>query len=359
MASPSPWTQQVGGSPMLGICLKLKRLKPVLKYSNQQFYSDISIGSRLSWSRRYAATEMEFSMRSNGTLLIPYYAISGIIPLYVDYNPCIERQWKGRRFHAMKTEWGFPQLLPLSTFTDAANGYLVRDTCVFGAEVFVVSYTGRGECLNIMEDIYHANTRTWKIENFSSLHERAYSSDVFTVGNRKWYGIVYFPLLNYSTQSYSLTIIVVLMASSDESREVHLYPKGDREMENDKFLSLYFKLSDSEAFPSGRSTYAKYKLRILNQYNSNHVERGGTRCFCAPNFIWGYPAMLSLTDLEDATKGFLVNDTLLIEAEVSAISAVNNLSNRKTDMEADQEKKETDMELPLRQSFAAKFLLWK
>ncbi|XP_058189026.1 MATH domain and coiled-coil domain-containing protein At3g58410-like [Rhododendron vialii] len=198
---------------------------------------------------------------------------------------------KVRRFHAMKTEWGFPQLLPLSTFTEAANGYLIRDTSVFGAKVFVVNSTGRGERLNIMKE--RSNTHTWKIDKFSSRHEKCFSSDVFTLADRKW--------------------------------KIRLYPKGDSS-KKDKFLSLFLELDDPETFPFERKTYANYKLRIRNQYNSNHEECGGSRCFCAPCFSRGSSAFLPLTDLNDASKGFLVHDTLIVEAKVTASSTVKNLS---------------------------------
>lgn len=96
---------------------------------------------------------------------------------------------KVRRFHKMKTEWGFAQLLTLSTFNDAANGYLINDTCVFGAEIFVVSYNGRGECLNLLTGL--GTTYTWKIDNFSSLQDKIHYSDVFTIGKRKWKLLLY------------------------------------------------------------------------------------------------------------------------------------------------------------------------
>ncbi|KAH9687477.1 TRAF-like family protein [Citrus sinensis] len=44
---------------------------------------------------------------------------------------------KERRFHGLKLEWGFDQFIPLEEFNDASNGYLLGDTCVFGAEVLV------------------------------------------------------------------------------------------------------------------------------------------------------------------------------------------------------------------------------
>jgi hypothetical protein len=50
-----------------------------------------------------------------------------------------------RKFHELKTEWGFEQLISLKDLKDKCNGYLVvKDSCVFGAEescVFFLSCT--------------------------------------------------------------------------------------------------------------------------------------------------------------------------------------------------------------------------
>ncbi|XP_028057540.1 uncharacterized protein LOC114261464 [Camellia sinensis] len=149
----------------------------------------------------------------------------GHISLYLLIAETNDHNGKVKCFHLMKTEFGFPQLLPFGTFNDAANGYLIRDTCLFGAEV-VMNCTGRGECLTLLKkglDI----TYTWKIDKFSSLVSKIHYSDVFTIGNQKWKG--------------------------------------------------------------------------------NH-------------------SFLSFTKLHDASKGFLVKDTLIIEAEVSVLSTVNNFS---------------------------------
>jgi len=198
---------------------------------------------------------------------------------------------KVRRFHKMKTEWGFAQLLPLSTFSDTANGYLVNDTCAFGVEIFVVSYNGRGECLNVLKGL--DTTYTWKIDNFSSLQDKIHFSDVFTMGKRKW--------------------------------KLALYPKGDSTGKG-KSMSLFIRLNDFETFASGQKICAKYKLRIMNQYHDEHLEITDTGFFSPPNYGRGSPSFLSLTDLHDASKGFLVNNTLITEAKVSAISTVKNFS---------------------------------
>ncbi|XP_060210323.1 ubiquitin C-terminal hydrolase 13-like [Lycium barbarum] len=88
---------------------------------------------------------------------------------------------KPRRYHAMKTEWGFSKLLPLSVFNDPTNGYLVGDKCVFGAEVFVIKYSGAGKLLpqpkNLADHVY-----TWNISNFSRLTSSVPAAS-FTLGD--------------------------------------------------------------------------------------------------------------------------------------------------------------------------------
>ncbi|GMN34897.1 hypothetical protein TIFTF001_004965 [Ficus carica] len=96
-----------------------------------------------------------------------------------------------RRFHEMKTTWGFAQLLPLETFEDPSNGYLIDDTCVFGVEVFVIKHTGNSETLSLAAspDISNA-TFTWEIDKFSDLDKELYNSIVFTVKREKLVEIV-------------------------------------------------------------------------------------------------------------------------------------------------------------------------
>ncbi|KAJ8900321.1 hypothetical protein K2173_024961 [Erythroxylum novogranatense] len=43
-----------------------------------------------------------------------------------------------KRFHELKTVFGFNKLLSLEAFNDVRNGYLDDDSCIFGAEVFVI-----------------------------------------------------------------------------------------------------------------------------------------------------------------------------------------------------------------------------
>ena len=92
-----------------------------------------------------------------------------------------------RRFHRITTEWGFDNFLPIKTFKDASNGYLLGDCCLFEAEVFVIKHNGKGECLSMIKNSRN-NTFTWKIEKFSAVVDKeVICSDEFVIGDHKWY----------------------------------------------------------------------------------------------------------------------------------------------------------------------------
>lgn len=44
---------------------------------------------------------------------------------------------KVKCFHGKMLCMGFDQFIPFESFGDGSNGYLINDTCVFGAELFV------------------------------------------------------------------------------------------------------------------------------------------------------------------------------------------------------------------------------
>ncbi|XWS45850.1 hypothetical protein CRYUN_Cryun14cG0014700 [Craigia yunnanensis] len=96
-----------------------------------------------------------------------------------------------KRFHQMKTEWGFDQLLLLECFNDASNGYLVNDSCIFGAEVFVIEHKANWECLSMINQPAH-NTISFKLENFSKLDKRSYESPLQNIAGLKWYVVHFF-----------------------------------------------------------------------------------------------------------------------------------------------------------------------
>ncbi|XP_059652539.1 uncharacterized protein LOC132299753 isoform X3 [Cornus florida] len=197
-----------------------------------------------------------------------------------------------RRFHIMKTEWGFEKFLSLEKFQNPSNGYLLDDTCVFGAEVFVIKFAGKGECLSI-KALSDNSTYTWTVDHFSALSNQLYSGE-FNIGGRNW--------------------------------KLLLYPKGQGDDEG-KSLSLYLAVADSEKnYLKSAKLYAKYKLRIRDQVNGKHREGEASVRFSAADLSWGFQSFKSLSELYDKSKGFMVNDTVIIEAEFTMLSVTKNLT---------------------------------
>ncbi|KAJ0049015.1 hypothetical protein Pint_16584 [Pistacia integerrima] len=184
----------------------------------------------------------------------------------------------------MKTEWGFSRFLDLETFRNPSNGYLIKDTCVFGAEVFVVKNTFKGEFLSKMEDPathYH----TWVVKNFTALTDKKCISESF--GPYKWY--------------------------------VVLFPNGHNEGKG-KNISIY--LSSDRSFNA--KLFVNFILRVKNQKTGPHIEKKvEDHMFCPTVEDWGFSEFMLLDTFKDPKQGYLVDDNCIIEAEVQLLGSVS------------------------------------
>ncbi|KAM7502425.1 hypothetical protein LguiB_001329 [Lonicera macranthoides] len=171
---------------------------------------------------------------------------------------------KIRRFRSTKIEWGFDRFLRLQTITDPSNGYIRDDFCIFGAE----------------------------IEKFSTIKDKEYcDSKFFVAGGYSWY--------------------------------LSMHPSGHAECKNQN-LSLFLRAGWAKRNPRLR-LYAEFKLRMKNQLNNDYnVERTCQHWFCASSIACGSHAFVSLVDLKKASNGFLVNDKIIFEVEMTALSLIKN-----------------------------------
>ncbi|KAK2650737.1 hypothetical protein Ddye_018226 [Dipteronia dyeriana] len=192
---------------------------------------------------------------------------------------------KEKRFHGLKLEWGIDQFLPLKTFNDAFYGYLIEDTCVFGAEVFVIKerVTGKGECLSMIKDPVSIK-HVWKIENFLKSDTECFESKVFVAGDQKW--------------------------------KIQLYPKGRRHG-NGSHLSLYLVIADSTTLSPASKIYAEFTLRILDQVQARHIAGKGNYWFNASNLETGWARFATLSYFSQHGNGLLVKDVCSVEADVT------------------------------------------
>lgn len=90
-----------------------------------------------------------------------------------------------KRYNQENREWGFGQLIPLSTFRNPNQGFIVQNTVSFGAEIFVIKPVEQQERVRILSNPPD-NVFSWRILHFSSLEDRIYYSSEFLVGDRFW-----------------------------------------------------------------------------------------------------------------------------------------------------------------------------
>ncbi|KAM3685442.1 hypothetical protein ACJW31_11G117700 [Castanea mollissima] len=190
-----------------------------------------------------------------------------------------------RRFHDIKMEWGFDKFLTLGSFNFLPNGYLVNDCCVFGTEVFVHERSAKRDSLFMIKEPSN-RIMTWKIENFSTQQDKApISSRIYIVGDSKW--------------------------------KLLVYPKGIQDGAN-KAISIF--LCSIDCVTPDLKIFAEFKLRIKDQINNKHAEEKIKHWFSASFIDRGFSQLLLRKDLEDASRGFLVEDTVIVEAEIMVMS---------------------------------------
>ncbi|XP_010273648.1 PREDICTED: uncharacterized protein LOC104609120 [Nelumbo nucifera] len=205
---------------------------------------------------------------------------------------------KTRRFHSMKTEWGLPQFMSLNTFKDPSRGYLVEDTCYFGAEIFICGKNNcaegkakAGECLaTVNEPLKYIHT--WKIMKFSGLVDKKYFSQVFTAGGYQW--------------------------------KILVFPNGFGSEEN-RSLSLYLIMADKETLQQ-QTVQIEFVLRVRDQVSGKHSEKKAIHGFNSWGHVHGWISFMPLSDLNDLSNDFLVDDVCIIEAQLTLPAVVTNSS---------------------------------
>ncbi|CAL5209699.1 unnamed protein product [Lathyrus oleraceus] len=149
-----------------------------------------------------------------------------------------------RTFSEKKTKWGFEQLISLRDFKNSSNGYLVRDFCEFGAEIFVIHHSNKSESLYMIKNPTK-DSFSWTLENFSTLNGLSgYDSRTIAVGERDW--------------------------------SLRVYPRGSDNETRDEYLSLYLELKNCGA---NKTVFASYTLKILDQRHDKYYHETGSGWF--------------------------------------------------------------------------------
>ncbi|KAI9090667.1 hypothetical protein K1719_028520 [Acacia pycnantha] len=142
------------------------------------------------------------------------------------------------------------------------------------------------------KDIF-SNEFTWIIQDFSKNKTKKQRSKSFEAGGCKW------------------RILVNPTAKGVE------------------YLSLFLKVANS--LPSfGWTRYVYFKLSLINQIdNEKSITKGTEQKFNAGHRSWG-ASILLLNDFYNTTKGYLVNDSCIIEAQVSVSDVAFKIQDNST-----------------------------
>ncbi|XP_050281136.1 ubiquitin C-terminal hydrolase 12-like isoform X7 [Quercus robur] len=129
---------------------------------------------------------------------------------------------------------------------------------------------------------------TWIIDNFSRLNTKMLYSDDFLVGGYKW--------------------------------RILVFPKGN----NVDHLSIYLDVADSTILPYGWSRYNQFSLSVINQIHDKYsISKETQHQFNARESDWGFTSFMPLGELYDPGRGYLVNDTCIVEADVAVRRVVD------------------------------------
>jgi ubiquitin carboxyl-terminal hydrolase 7 len=130
---------------------------------------------------------------------------------------------------------------------------------------------------------------TWKIEGFGSLSDKKRYSDTFEIGGYKWRLLV--------------------------------FPRGN----GCDHVSLYLDVPDAEALPYNWGRSASFTLVVPNAFDPDRSHRKeATHLFNAKESDWGFTQFMSLEDLYSSQKGFLVDETLTVEAHVKVKTDIDS-----------------------------------
>jgi hypothetical protein len=102
-----------------------------------------------------------------------------------------------------------------------------------------------------------------------------------------------------------------------------VYPRG--QSQPPRHLSLFLEVTDPRQHETDWSCFVSHRLSVVNQLKDSEKDRSVSKesqnRYSKVAKDWGWREFVTLTSLFDGDLGFLVNDTLLLCAEVRALQA--------------------------------------
>ncbi|XP_042404391.1 uncharacterized protein LOC121994413 [Zingiber officinale] len=212
--------------------------------------------------------------------------IKAIYKLFVyDQLHAEDIQKEGEDYFHSTSHDGFCCKIALNKFNSSKSGLLVNDCCIFGAEVleaFSCKLDKEGlihESLSLKKDLT-PRIYTWVIKDVSKLTKILFA-EVFAAGGYNW--------------------------------RICLYPNLPS---FEDFLSVFLIMTNAASLSSKTRVYVDFSFCLLDQHNAKHWKLTVKHLFSSENRYYGCRNFLSREDVRDPSRGFLLNDTCIIEASV-------------------------------------------
>ncbi|KAK1398483.1 protein RESTRICTED TEV MOVEMENT 3-like [Heracleum sosnowskyi] len=207
-----------------------------------------------------------------------------------------------KKFHKLKCTHGILNLMPMAEFCDASDGqYFMNDSCTFGVELLVTNkMTTKAVCLSKVpmpkDDFCIIRAHTWKFDNFSKMKNQVYYSDSFMAGERKW------RLLIYPRWKNKCLAVGVELADTNSMFGFNKWLK--KAYYHQKVYAMFLIVIHDQL--DGSDTNTNFRKVCWGSFSEVST--------CKVN-----KTFMDLAELCDPSKGFLLNDVLIIEALIHHI----------------------------------------
>ncbi|KAL4571936.1 hypothetical protein LXL04_018704 [Taraxacum kok-saghyz] len=106
----------------------------------------------------------------------------------------------------------------------------------------------------------------------------------------------------------------------NDNQSLLIFPIGN----NVDHLSMYLDVVDSSTLPYGWSRYAQFNLGVVNQaHNKLTIRKDTQHQFNSRESDWGFTSFMPLSELYDPSRGYLLNDKCIVEADVAVRKELN------------------------------------
>ncbi|KAG6501597.1 uncharacterized protein LOC121994415 [Zingiber officinale] len=186
-------------------------------------------------------------------------------------------------FHSTSRD-GFCCKIALNKFNSSKSGLLVNDCCIFGAEVLEafackLDKEGIRESLSLKKDLT-VRIYAWVIKDVSKSKDRLLS-ETFAAGGYNW--------------------------------RISLYPNLASFKD---FFAMFLIMENAANLGSKTRVYVDFSFCLLDQHNAKHWKRSVKHLFSSESANWGWRDFLSWNDVQDPSRGFLRNETCIVEASI-------------------------------------------